>query len=70
MKYTPWFPPTEKPVRPGVYQIKATAEAWFRRWDGHTWHYGADTSARAALRNAPFPEWANEPWRGILKEEA
>jgi hypothetical protein len=70
MKYTPWFPPTKKPVRPGVYQIKAYADAWFRRWDGLTWYYGAETPAKAAQRSEPYPTFADESWRGILKEEA
>lgn len=56
---TPWFEPTEKPVRPGFYQrewqdqVSRNACDW---WDGADWKYGPDEA---------YPAPNNKRWRGL-----
>lgn len=51
-KKTPWFPPSIKPVRKGVYETNSEngGSPGFNWWDGQSWLTTADTTQKAAAR--------------------
>lgn len=71
LKLTRWFPPTERPVRAGVYETDfrgSTRGRWFNRWDGSRWHWGHAIARTAAQKDSPMPgEHLDnmKRWRGV-----
>lgn len=55
MEKTPWFDPTEPPVRAGVYEREWSSDISdpFDYWDGADWYYGGSG-----------PKINPNPWRG------
>ena len=70
-KLTPWFKPSQKPVRVGVYERVPTrwtgSRAIFSRWYGRCWLLADRTPKGAAQSRFPSAE-QNTPWRGVLKD--
>jgi hypothetical protein len=53
-KLTPWFPATQKPVRPGVYEVitrcSEEGQPAYSHFDGAYWNGGWESPERAAIR--------------------
>ena len=67
MKYTPWFGPTTKPVRRGVYQRRHKALHFmvYSYWDGEKWFLGCETPQLAETETMLSVNQQNFMWRGI-----
>jgi hypothetical protein len=66
----PWFEPTQKPVRPGVYSVKVTLRGrpFYRHWDGKDWGRVSITIEIANTNRAPrLGFYGTLPWRGLLR---
>lgn len=63
----PWFKPTDKPARPGVYSVKVThrGRPFFRHWDGKRW--GRVSLTVAGARQDGPGNHGLLFWRGLLK---
>jgi hypothetical protein len=72
MKLTPWFPASVKPVRAGVYEVRALVAftKWHRYWCGKHWYAGATTPSGAMHKFKEFRARAPliTPWRGLAEE--
>lgn len=75
-RFSPWFPGTVAPARPGVYQRDYPARIFdlYCRWDGQQW-FDAKLSIEAAARSSVSSAYqcsgpAALPWRGLVKPEA
>lgn len=64
---TEWYPAHIKPVREGVYEIKAGPPPWFRYWNGSSWHWGGDTPLEALGNKMIFKFNDNAQWRGLAE---
>ena len=71
MKLTAWFPPSVKPVRPGVYETQFMNEnnqfgpSGFSRWTGNHWTDTCTTIQGANINTSHGLQ--NKKWRGIKK---
>jgi hypothetical protein len=78
MKLTPRFPPSIKPVTPGVYitQRPNSNYAFWRAFDGKDWRYGAaivredaSPSYEVALYKEKIKDYmANFEWQGLAEK--
>lgn len=72
---TPWFPPNQPPVRPGVYMVDQAwrpgqeTEAVFSYWDGNYWHPQGSLpdDAIKLVCYGPIKARLFRKWRGLLK---
>lgn len=70
-KLTPWFPPSVKPARAGVYKTKEPNNMqWFNYFNGLQWYLGSHNPTDA-LHVGPFDllnaEWF-AGWRGLAEQ--
>lgn len=69
--YSPEFPFSVYPVRPGVYQVFKISRIWhYSYWSGRSWAMTTDTATSAADESAPsWGIYAKIPaythWRGL-----
>ncbi len=69
MTLTPWYDPSIKPVRPGVYEVRARERArWFRRWTGQFWLCGDSTIEGAASTPGKDRALFLQAWRGLAQD--
>lgn len=67
MKLTPFFGPTVKPVRKGVYQRRHKTLHFmvYSYWDGEQWFLGAKTPHLAEIEPMLSMNQNKFMWRGI-----
>lgn len=78
---TPWFPPTKRPVRPGVYMVDQSwpdqvEQCVFSLWDGKNWHPQGSTPEEALkwacygpIKTGRYRPHAFRKWRGLKGKE-
>ena len=78
---TPWFPPTKRPVRPGVYMVDQShpdqiEQCVFSLWNGKNWHPQGSTPEDALkwacygpIKTGRYRPHAFRKWRGLKGEE-
>ena len=67
---TPWFPPTIKPVREGVYETSATESGpSFNYWDGHQWLWTCASIKATQARYLDVRSGVQDHvWRGLARK--
>lgn len=70
MKLTPWYPPSVKPMRPGVYQTTFFPYCvWLKlysRWSGTCWFWQCPNKRDAATTTKVGDQ--DKHWRGLAEE--
>ncbi len=71
MKKTPWFAPTVKPARPGLYQREGMQSVLWARRDGGAWFIASGIQSLAMDSTVLSIYKANKDgmrWRGLAKK--
>lgn len=72
-EYSPWFPMTQDPPEPGLYQRRPNsldAPAW-SRWDGAFWYsrsFSQEIAEKEANQLTPWFVSKTGQWRGLAKD--
>ena len=73
---TPWFPPDQPPVRPGIYMVDQSwtdreTESVYAYWDGTEWYPQGSTVKDAAYTMCYGPKKGRpfKRWRGLKGEQ-
>lgn len=78
---TPWFPPTKRPVRPGVYMVDQShpdqiEQCVFSLWNGKNWHPQGSTPEDALkwacfgpIKTGRYRLHPFRKWRGLVGEK-
>lgn len=73
VEYSPWFPMTQDPPEPGLYQRRPNsldAPAW-SRWDGAFWYsrsFSQEIAEKQANQLVPWFVSKTGQWRGLAKD--
>lgn len=71
---TPWYPPSVKPAREGMYVASANIppnEDCFRYWDGELWRgcdFGSFDTASPGPDGSPSDFQDTIQWRGLAEQ--
>lgn len=68
-KLTPWFPPSVKPARVGVYSVVSAAlpAKGYSFWNGERWSAQVDKASAAAKLKCIRAIYQDKLWRGLAK---